>query len=115
MIRIEEVTEMYESPIHVYHADIQHKIEGEILTAVMKVGVTVDKDELLRALQYDRGQYDRGYADAKAEIVHCWECVNWDEEHCADSQGWCPKVVGYRCGSWFCAAGKRRIDGNTPL
>ena len=50
---------MYKSPIETMIADIQHQIaeqqDEEIYKAVVSVGINVDKDELLRALQYDRG------------------------------------------------------------
>ncbi len=36
---------------------------------VEHVGITVDKEELIKALQFDRGQYDRGYADACKKFV----------------------------------------------
>ena len=39
------------------------QMEGEIMKAVQRVGIDVDKDELIRALQYDRGQYQKGYMD----------------------------------------------------
>ena len=41
-------------------------------------------------------------------IVHCEECDYWDQNHCSDGQGWCPKVVGYRSSDWFCAAGIKK-------
>ena len=44
------------------------------------------------------------------EVVLCKDCAHWDAEHCSDGQGWCPKVVGYRHGGWYCAAGERRTD-----
>lgn len=40
--------------------------------------------------------------------VRCSDCKSWDPEHCSDGQGWCPKVVGYRRGDWYCAAGERK-------
>ena len=56
-----------ESPITVFQEQMQMQIakdvEGEILRAVHKVGVTVDKVELLKALKYDRDQYEKGYKD----------------------------------------------------
>ena len=45
------------------------------------------------------------------EVVRCKDCKHWDMEHCSDGQGWCAKVVGYRYGSWYCAAGKRKDNG----
>lgn len=32
-----------------------------------RCGIIIDKDQLIRALTYDRDQYQKGYADAKAE------------------------------------------------
>lgn len=60
---------MYESPIHLFQQQLHAKIEGEILTAVNNIHVEVDKDELIRALQYDRDQYDKGYADGRSDAV----------------------------------------------
>lgn len=37
--------------------------EEQTLQAIQKVGIKVDKDELVKALAYDRGQYEKGYAD----------------------------------------------------
>lgn len=59
---------MYKSPIDIFYGQIETQIEGEIMKAVQKVHINVDKDELLRALQYDRGQYKKGYDDAIAEL-----------------------------------------------
>ena len=41
----------YESPIHLYRSQLNIEIENEVLKAVHKIGVAVDKDELLKALQ----------------------------------------------------------------
>ena len=54
---------MWESPIQLLQTQMQMEMDGEMLRAVQKVGVNVDKEELLRALAYDRGQYDKGYKD----------------------------------------------------
>jgi hypothetical protein len=54
---------MYNSPIEMIIGNMQIQQEGEIFRAVQEIGVNVDKDELLKALQYDRGQYEKGYDD----------------------------------------------------
>lgn len=59
----------YESPIELFVQDLNWKIEGEIATAVRKVGVNVDKDELLKALAYERDQYQKGYEDGRSDAV----------------------------------------------
>ena len=55
----------YESPIQVFENDLGTKITQEIEHAVfrkvMKLGVSIDKDKLMRALEYDRNQYAEGY------------------------------------------------------
>ena len=63
---------MYESPIELIEKDLRIQVENDVYKAVLDTGVSVNKDELVRALQYDRGQYEKGYADgyaaARAEI-----------------------------------------------
>lgn len=58
---------MYESPITLINGELQLSLENGVYKAVRQTGVVVDKDELIKALKYDRGQYEKGYADAKAE------------------------------------------------
>ena len=80
----------YESPIKVIEKDLMTKMEDDIIYIVKSYGIEVDKEELLKALKYDRKQYDRGYTDgqrderdgrtAKVEVVEkpnvfkCSEC-----------------------------------------
>ena len=58
---------MYESPINMEYEDfvyaVQEEVERNVLLAVQKIHISVDRDELIRALQYDRQQYEKGYAD----------------------------------------------------
>lgn len=61
---------MYVSPIHVNYTDpfvetLKDEFGNAVLRAVQKVDIEVDKDELLKALQYDRGQYENGYSDGR--------------------------------------------------
>ena len=64
---------MYKSPVELIIADIQHQIakeqDNEIYKAVVHYIPNIDKEELLRALQYDRDQYDKGYADGRSDAV----------------------------------------------
>ena len=55
----------YKSPIDIMRARMQMDLENNIFKAVEKVGINVDKEELIKALQYDREQYDKGFADGK--------------------------------------------------
>ena len=69
---------MYKSPIEKYLANVKMTVDDSIYKAVSQYGIKVDKDELLKALQYDRNQYETGYRDGyKArdkEIIHCKDC-----------------------------------------
>ena len=58
---------MYKSPIELIYRGMEYELEKGILKAVLKQDINVDKEELLRALQYDRGQYEKGYVDGKAD------------------------------------------------
>lgn len=54
---------MYESPIHIYE-DLYRKINADIEQQIMvqvNAVVDVDKEELTKALNYDRDQYYKGY------------------------------------------------------
>ena len=75
----------YRSPIELIYSDLQMKIEDSVCEAVQSVGVNVDKDELVKALQYDRDQYAKGFADGYAQGVedgkkceNCANCSPWD-------------------------------------
>ena len=74
---------MYKSPIEVFQTGIEYQLENDIMNMVQKYGITVDKDELLKALRYDRDQYDKGYVDGKRaaieELVRCKDCKHWEE------------------------------------
>ena len=58
---------MYESPISITELYTKKAIESREDAILFKVkgvyGVDVEKEELLRALQYDRGQYEKGYSE----------------------------------------------------
>lgn len=76
---------MYDSPIDLYISDIQNQIvaqqDEQIYQAVVQFVPDVKRDELLKALRYDRGQYDKGYADGKRdamdELVRCKDCKSY--------------------------------------
>lgn len=64
---------MYESPLEKIYSNIQSQIikqdEENMMYAVNQaVGYNVDKQELIKALNYDREQYKKGYADAMSVI-----------------------------------------------
>lgn len=62
---------MYESPIRLLvqqlETSIREQQEKQIFEAVQKCGVNVDREELIKALAYDRAQYAQGYSDGRAD------------------------------------------------
>ena len=60
---------MYESPIKIITGQIKTNYEDAIYRAVQNVGINVDKEELLKALQYDRGQYEEGFRDGERHTL----------------------------------------------
>lgn len=74
---------MYKSPIEIVYGEMQSQIqtqlEGDVIKTVQKYGIFVNKDELVKALAYDRNQYNEGYRDAMATIVRCEECKYKDD------------------------------------
>lgn len=91
----------YKSPIEVIQTQMQSQIEGEIYKAVVNVGINVDKEELLKALQYDRNQYQKGYEDRDNEIIRCGDC----KKHYNAIRCLCG---GYEPDNWFCGSGERK-------
>ena len=98
---------MYESPIKIIQGQLQTQMDNDILRAVQSYNILVDKGELTRALQYDREQYDRGYADgymnAQQELVRCKDC--WKS-----AEGLCGYQLKNVPGKDFCGDGERLVE-----
>lgn len=85
----------YVSPItaeiHEIQRNYNKKLDTLILNEIRKIGVKVDKDELIKALKYDRNQYEKGYADGKKEatreilqeVVNAWNAGNLNQRELA--------------------------------
>lgn len=63
---------MYESPIIQNIADISTQIreaqDGRLIYEVQQaIGYDIDKEELIKALNYDRDQYQKGYEDGRKD------------------------------------------------
>lgn len=58
---------MWESPVNIYETIsdmVEKEIDGNIIVEIKKqLGIDINKDELIKALNYDRAQYDKGYLD----------------------------------------------------
>lgn len=104
----------YQSPIEIFMSpaemataierDRDNQVFKAICTEVQKIGITVDKDELIRALKYDRNQYQEGYRAGKAaaQTHGHWEPSGFPEypyrcSHCGNLTR--EKVERSYCGS----------------
>lgn len=58
---------MWESPVNIYETIsnmMEKEIDGNIIVEIKKqLGIDINKEELIKALQYDRNQYEKGYQD----------------------------------------------------
>lgn len=70
---------MYEPPVNFFTTgmklveDINKSKEAHILSAIESVGIHVDREELIKAMEYDRGQYEKGYTDGRTDAIE--ECI----------------------------------------
>ena len=65
---------MYKSPIEIMQVDAIYRQQEEarnkaVYSTVLKYGINVDEEELIKALKYDRGQYKKGYDDGFADGI----------------------------------------------
>lgn len=97
----------YQSPVDLIISEMNMRMDGEIFKAVQNVGVNVDRDELLKALQYDRGQYQKGYNDRDSEIIRCKDCIASNFAGLS-YELWCG-ITGKRIlPTDFCSNGRRK-------
>ena len=60
---------MYESPINIIISKLCTNLESDCLQAVQRYGFDVDKEELAKALNYDRKQYEKGHTDGYNKAI----------------------------------------------
>lgn len=78
---------MYESPITEMISDISTQLiqekENQLMMQMQQIiGYDIDKGELIKALNYDRDQYNKGYVDgikAKQELLDLIQDINPEE------------------------------------
>lgn len=67
----------YKPVVEIISDGFRSQIEGDVFRIIHSYGINVDKGELIKALQYDRQQYEKGFidgcrgavADIKAEVA----------------------------------------------
>ena len=60
---------IFNNPMENLRMEINKRTDEVIYKAILDVGVEVDKDELIRALNYDRKQYEKGYEAGKMDAT----------------------------------------------
>ena len=67
---------LYKSPVTIHEqivndliADYREGRDKAICKAIVKIGIDVNKEELIKALHYDRQQYKKGYEDAVKDFA----------------------------------------------
>ena len=51
----------YNSPITMIMSQVETKMEADTMSVIHQYGIDVNKDELIKALDYDRKQYEDGF------------------------------------------------------
>ena len=98
---------MYKSPIEITRTvdDIVTKMneaQDEYIThACMSIGVNVDKDELVKALAYDRHQYEKGYVDGHMDGLNEHRWIPVDERLPEEGDEVLVTVEGWDNGKLF--------------
>lgn len=57
---------MWKSPIEIQQdivRQVDMVVEDGVMKAIQRFDINVDKEELIKALKYDRDQYEKGYQD----------------------------------------------------
>lgn len=83
---------MYEPVANFIQRRAETFIEEELLRVTQEMGLDVNREELFKALKYDRGQYEKGYADGcRASRKHGeWKTVECDT---GEVGGYAPYIV----------------------
>lgn len=114
----------YDSPFELVMSNITTQMARNIdemcWQAVQRVGVNVNKDTLLLALEYDSARYreafrrgeETGYTKRDEEIVLCKDCIHRGKsEKCVlaaiSEEKNFPLLMLDNRGEWFCADGKK--------
>lgn len=105
---------MYESPVTIISKHIRFEQEEGIFRAIQEYGININKGELIKAINYDRNQYQKGYddgfADAKDQAQLELERVkeNLEEAH-IDIREHMAEIERLTVNKNACALGMKRL------
>lgn len=83
--------ENYKSPVELIYSDVEQKIleeEDKFIMSQIHLAVNVNKDELIKAINYDRDSYKKGandgfsygYKKRDEEIIRCKDCKHREHQ-----------------------------------
>lgn len=106
---------MYKSPIEITFGAMKmvekqnDEIEKYVYEYMQEIGVNVDREELLKALRYDRDQYEKGYADGKNSVNHGrWKTKVIHDTYCFQCSA-CNSI--YNGDTHYCPHCGAKMDG----
>ena len=106
---------MYEPVATFIKGQTETFLEGELLKVTQQMGLDVDRDELLKALQYDRGQYEKGYQDGcrDSRKQGRWERHYYDSGEQIGDEWYCSEcsMCNDRRRTWYCPNCGAKMDG----
>ena len=90
--------DLFDCGIHKIQQEMETQFEDNVVKAVQKVGISIDKPQLERALLDAKSFYDDGYKDAKKEVFEEVTRVIKNEYCAYDGDcGSCKKEHPYIC------------------
>ena len=116
----------YKPPVELEYHDGMPEIKSAVILSQVEeyvvaqcsaaVGVKIEREELIKALRYDRGQYEKGYADGKRDATEALQAQlpkhgEWVKNE--DRYGWhcsCCKVDNRYAYSWNSEIGEYELQ-----
>ena len=113
------MSENYESPILLFEQfpmkSFSKTVDSLVISEIRRVGINVNKEELVKALAYDRGQYKKGYEDGYEDglkergIIRCKECTKMYRDEIFHDY-WCGEFGRKVSRDFYCGAYMRDTD-----
>lgn len=72
---------MYDAPISICRENVETSIDNEIFKAIYDVGIYVDKDKLLQALNADKTRYEEAFEQGRIagikEVMRALDIISY--------------------------------------
>lgn len=109
----------YKSPIELIYQDVFSQFEQDINSYIIseiktRLSINIDEQELLKALKYDRDQYDagfmNGYSTREKELIRCKDCKFYNPDANVGYLAYCDLAGEYEHldPEWYCCHAERR-------